>query len=200
MPDLEKEQIQFEHFMKVTGCVFESPIYQDKPDVYAFRGGYKCGIEITEGGPEEFHRARVIARKKGMTSFSSSSLKDNPKDRKRKNTDLENVISEDHFVNAEISAVSWANRIAQRILRKATLLKGGEIENFDQNWLVVIDDVSAIDALNNEFYRVALMASLGSEHLNEPGFDFTYVVCLRDIFVIDKDQVRGVRRQVSKDC
>jgi len=39
MPDIEKERTQFEHFMKMTGCVFDSPIYRDKPDVVAIKGG-----------------------------------------------------------------------------------------------------------------------------------------------------------------
>lgn len=197
MPDTEKERFQFQHFMKATGCVFESSIHRDKPDVFAMKGGERYGIELTEGCPEEFHRARDIVRKSGMTSFCSSSLEDNPKENQRKNSELRESIAEDHFVNAEISAVSWANRIARRIHRKAGLLKAGEIERFDRNWLVVIDAVLGLGGLPNEFYRVALMTALGTPHLTSPGFDTTYVVCLRDIFVIDKDRVIGGRKEES---
>ncbi len=84
MPDTEKERFQFQLFMKATGCVFESPFHRDKPDVVATKGGEQYGIELTEGCPEEFHRARDIARKSGSTSFCSSSLEDNPKETQRK--------------------------------------------------------------------------------------------------------------------
>lgn len=197
MPDTEKERFQFQHFLKVAGCVFESATHRDKPDVFAIKGGEKYGIELTEGCPEEFHRAGDIVRKSGVTSFCSSSLEDNPKETQRKNTELRDSIVEEHFVNAEMSGVSWANRIARRIHRKAELLKAGEIERFDRNWLVVIDVVSGLGGLPNEFYRVALMTALGTPHLAAPEFDTTYVVCLRDIFVIDKDRVIGARREES---
>lgn len=195
MPDIEKERTQFEHFMKMTGCVFDSPIYRDKPDVFAIKGGHKYGIELTEGCPEEFHRARIISRQNGMNSFCSSALEDNSKDTKRNNSELLKAISDADFVRTELSAVSWANRIAQRIKRKAELLKSGEIERFDQNWLVVIDAASSFGGLEHEFYRVALMAALDAPHLKTPEFDITYVVCLRDIFIIDKGRVIGARKE-----
>jgi len=130
-----------------------------------------------------------------MRSFCSSALEDNSKVTKRNNSELLKAISGSDFVRTELSAVSWANRIAQRIKRKAELLKSGEIERFDQNWLVVIDSGSSFGGLENEFYRIALMSALGAPHLKAPEFDVTYVVCLRDIFIIDKARVIGARKE-----
>lgn len=186
----DTERLQFEHFLNVTGSSFDSWIQEDKPDIVAVKAGIKIGIELTDGSSEAFHRARDIARKQGMTSFSTSSINLSSSEELQKNSNLAALISDPRFVKTELSTISWSRRIASKIHSKATLLNKGEIRKFERNWLVVLDTGTLIDDATAEFHRGALMASMGLRHLTSHGFDVTYIICSRALWIIDAFHVR----------
>lgn len=171
----EDERFQYNFFVEETGYKFEDVIFGDKPDVRVTHCGYSLGIELTVGQPEESRRAEIIARKAGMNFYSASNLQDNTKGFRRSNSELKVDIENIEFVQSEKSGINWASRISKRITKKIGLLKKGEIERFDLNWLVITDASPEFGALDFEFYRIALMGSLGPEILNDPEFDLIYI-------------------------
>jgi len=194
----ELEQLQFDLFVEFTKYDFVDVTHRDKPDFVATLRGEKIGIELTDGCPEELNRAFAIAKESGMRSFSVNRLEDRTKDNKRKNDEIKDLISESFMVNSEVANVWWANRLAQRIIEKAEKLKAGEIESFERNWLVVSDTSTEIASDKTEFLRAALMASLGGEFIVNPIFDLIYIIGCGNVFVIDKQHVRGISRRDSQ--
>ncbi len=192
MSTQEDERFQFNFFVKNTGYHFEDVIFRDKPDVRVTHCGHSLGIELTVGQPEESRRAQVIARKAGMDFYSVSNLKDNPKESRRSNSELKADIKNINFVQSERSAINWASRISKRIVRKIDGLRSGEIEKFDKNWLVIVDASPDFGSLDFEFYRAALMGSLGPMILENPEFDLIYILSSQYTIMIDQDSVKGI--------
>ena len=188
----EDERFQFNFFVERTGYQFEDIIFRDKPDMQVTHCGHSLGIELTVGQPEESRRAEVIARKAGMEFYSVSSLQDNPKESRRSNCELKADIENIEFVQSERSAINWAFRISKRITKKIGLLKIGEIQRFELNWLVITDASPEFGTLDLDFYRAALMGSLGPEILENPEFDLIYILSSQHTIMIDQYSVIGI--------
>lgn len=192
MSTQKDERFQFNFFVENTGYHFENVIFRDKPDVRVTYCGHSLGIELTVGQPEESRRAEIVARKAGMDFYSVSNLQDNPKGSRRSNSELKADIENIEFVQSERSAINWAFRISKRITKKIGLLKKGEIERFELNWLVITDTSPEFGTLDLDFYRAALMGSLGPKKLENPEFDLVYILSSQYIIMIDRDSVKGI--------
>lgn len=190
MSKKEEELFGLKYFQAAVGLSFPHVIHRDKPDFVVIHRGIETGIELTSGSSEEFRRAVVLSRIHRLQGIDTSNLGGGESATRRSNVELLAELRGGGFVQAEQSALVWAERIRDRIRAKSDLMQRGEIERFSRNWQVILNEQSEDIGLSSDFYRAVLLGALGSDRLPRKSFDVIYVLSARHIFLIDPDQIR----------
>lgn len=192
MPDTAAEKIQFQNFVKITECDFQEITQRDKPDYLVRYQGDLVGIELTSGLAEEEGRAHALAKQKDLPHYCPGLLRDRPKDSRKTNSEILETISKISAVDAGLSDIRWAHRIAGRIKSKADKLQSGEIESFAKNWLVVGDSSPNVFCNRTAFMKISLMTALGADFLENTVFDSILVISPCKVFVFDRNNQYAV--------
>jgi hypothetical protein len=194
MPTRDDEMIALRYFEAAIGVKFEEVVHRDKPDFVINYQGYKTGIEITSGSAEEFRRALHIGKAAGLTNLSVSGLRERSDNERLSKAELLGKIQSGGFVSSEDCAVCWAERIVKRIRAKVRLMRSGELERFEKNWLCIVNEQSDDGSLEIDFYRAVLMGALGSDWAYREAFNLIYIISCRNTFILDERQLIAVRK------
>jgi hypothetical protein len=191
-PTRDDETEALRRFEAVMGVKFSEVVHRDKPDFVIVYQGYKTGIEVTSGSAEEFRRALRIGKKAGLSSLSVSGLREREDTERLSKIELLDELQSVECVSSEDFAVLWAERIVKRILTKVDLMRRGEIERFEKNWLCIINEQADDGGLDINFYRAVLMGALGSDQSYRKVFDLIYIISARNVFIFDERQLIAV--------
>ncbi|HUG09525.1 MAG TPA: hypothetical protein VMM36_00855 [Opitutaceae bacterium] len=189
----ERQHRQLKRLETAIDAKFRDVVPRDKPDFLVQVRGIETGVEVTDGSSEELRRALVIKDDEGLKHYSVTGFRDCRDTGKTSNPELLARLKDGEAVSSEEAALFWAERIASRIRTKVGLLRSGEIERFQQNWLCVVNEQPDDWSLKTEFYRGLLLGSLGSSKALRESFDVIYVLSDFHIFIIDRTHFRAER-------
>lgn len=143
MPDPHRERQFAEILFGRLGIEPLNVLSGERPDLRFEFGSKRVGMEITECTPEEYYRGSKIANGLGGPIVYSISHLGEPESR-RKNPELfHDMFNRPDYVDMNVARREWCDRLQRRIVGKREKLPG--FEQFDENWLLVWDNIGLSD-------------------------------------------------------
>jgi len=126
----QREKTFFELFEKMSRLDLTILKHDNKPDFVISHQMKTVGLEVTDGGSEEFNRAFVNGFAGKSTGMSVHNLSDGRKATRRSNEELERQVAETKFVESEPEVIRWASGMRDGIATKIQLIERGGLKLF----------------------------------------------------------------------
>lgn len=177
MPDQARERRFAEILFERLGLTPSGMISGERPDLRFEIDGKSIGMEITECTPEEYYRAGKIAEKLGGPVVYCTSLLGESDERRSKDELFQDMFNTTGYVDMNQERRKWCERLRKRIVGKRTKLNSDGFAKFDENWLLVWDNIGLSDNIVTltEIQGDVLATRFQSE-TGEREFDHVYVL------------------------
>lgn len=197
MPDSQRERQFAEILFARLRIEPVNVLTAERPDLRFELDSKRVGMEITECTPEEYYRGSKIANGIGGPIVYSISHLGEPENR-RKNPELfHDMFNRPEYVDMDVARREWCDRLQRRIVGKRDKLPG--FEQFDENWLLVWDNIGlSDDASTLHGIQPDMLATTFSAVAGEADFDHIYVLSGNYTFDIIPGKIAFLHEQAGE--
>lgn len=180
MPDQQQEQVLAQDLFRRLGITPANIKSRERPDLVFTLDGTVVGMEITESAPSEYHWGHKIANDLDTNPakpifFSTSHLRNRGRQRTRDEV-FQDMFNNPICVDMAEQRRDWCENVRIQWARKRVKLNEQDYQRFDQNWLLICDNIglgdgySTLANIQNQVLRTRFFTKEGGE------FDHVYVL------------------------